>query len=124
MRVLGFDPGSQKLGWGLVEQRDRHWRRVESGTIRLGARRPLPERLQTVYEAASAILSTHAPGLAAVEECFVSHSPKAALVLGEVRGVLLLAIQQAGIRIEEFAPRSVKLATVGNGPRPKNRSST
>lgn len=115
MRVLGLDPGSQKLGFGLLEQRGHKWCRLDSGTILLGSRRPLPERLEAAYRAVSALLSAHSPDLVAVEECFVAASPKAALVLGQVRGVLLLAIRQAGIESCEFAPRAVKMAAVGNG---------
>lgn len=93
MRVLGLDPGSQKLGWGLLELSGNHWRRSASGTIRLDPRRALPERLHVAYQAVSALFSSHLPDLVAIEECFVAQSPKAALVLGQVRGVLLLAVQ-------------------------------
>jgi crossover junction endodeoxyribonuclease RuvC len=115
MKVLGLDPGSQRLGFGLLERRGSRWHRLDSGTIVLGSRRPLPERLETAYRAVSSLLSAQPPDLVVVEECFVALSPRAALVLGQVRGVLLLAIQQAGIAITEYAPRAVKLAAVGNG---------
>lgn len=125
MKVLGLDPGSQKLGFGLLESADAQagrtgavsgrWERLDSGTIVLGSRRPLPERLEAAYRAVVAILAAHSPDLVVVEECFVAQSPRAALVLGEVRGVLFLAIQQAGIESCEFAAREVKLAAVGNG---------
>jgi crossover junction endodeoxyribonuclease RuvC len=75
----------------------------------------LNQRLEQVHRAASALLATHAPDLVAVEESFIARGPKAALVLGQVRGVLLLAVRQAGIPSREFAPRAVKLAAVGNG---------
>jgi crossover junction endodeoxyribonuclease RuvC len=115
MRVLGLDPGSQKLGWGLLERSGHLWVRVASGTVDLDRRRPLQDRLLGAYEAVARILGEHAPDLVAVEECFVAASPKAALVLGQVRGVLLLAVQQASIASVELSPRSVKLATVGRG---------
>jgi crossover junction endodeoxyribonuclease RuvC len=115
MRVLGLDPGSQKLGWGLLERSGHLWTRVASGTIRLDPRRPLRERLLGAYDAAARLLGEHAPDLVAIEDCFVAASPKAALVLGQVRGVLLLAVEQASIESVELSPRSVKLATVGQG---------
>jgi len=115
MRVLGLDPGSRKLGWGLLESSAGRWRRVASGTVHLPVQRPLPERLQIIHVEVSSLLALHTPELVAIEECFVARSPKAALVLGEVRGVLLLAVQQAGLALEEFAPRAVKLSAVGHG---------
>jgi crossover junction endodeoxyribonuclease RuvC len=115
MRVLGLDPGSQKLGWGLLDRSGHLWMRLGSGTIRLDPRRPLRERLLGAYQAAMKLLDDYAPDLVAIEECFVAASPKAALVLGQVRGVLLLAVEQASIESIELSPRSVKLATVGQG---------
>jgi crossover junction endodeoxyribonuclease RuvC len=115
MRVLGFDPGSRNLGYGVLERRGADWLRIDSGTIRLNPRDPLPRRLAAIHSASSLLLHCHAPDLVVVEECFVAQSPKAALVLGQVRGVLLLAVEQAGIRSSEVAARAVKLAAVGNG---------
>jgi crossover junction endodeoxyribonuclease RuvC len=115
MRVLGLDPGSQKLGYGLLERRGDRWHRLDSGTFVLGSRLPLPVRLEAAFQAVSALLAAQPPDLVVVEDCFVAHSPKAALVLGQVRGVLLLAIEQAGISSCEYSAREVKLAAVGNG---------
>lgn len=67
------------------------------------------------------MISTMAPDLVVVEECFVALGPRAALVLGQVRGVLILAVQQAGVQLCEVAPRAVKLATVGNGAAAKEQ---
>ena len=67
------------------------------------------------------MIRTQAPDLVVVEECFVALGPRAALVLGQVRGVLILAVQQAGVPLCEVAPRAVKLATVGNGAAAKEQ---
>jgi len=113
--VLGLDPGSRKLGFGLLEGAGSRWRRVASGTIQPNARDPLPRRLHLVFRDVEALIRTQAPDFVVVEECFVAQGPKAALVLGEVRGVLLLAVEQAGLPCLEVAPRAVKLAVVGHG---------
>jgi crossover junction endodeoxyribonuclease RuvC len=121
MKVLGFDPGSLKLGYGVLEPSGSSWRRCQGGTLKLNGRDPLSRRLAVIYREVTGLLETHRPGLVAIEECFVAHSPKAALVLGEVRGVLLLAVEQAGIPMVELAPRSVKLAVVGHGAAAKEQ---
>jgi crossover junction endodeoxyribonuclease RuvC len=115
MRILGLDPGSRRLGFGLLELVNRRWRRVAGGTLRLNPDHALPRRLEGAYAGVVDLLQIHQPDLVVIEECFVAQGAKAALVLGEVRGVLLLAVQQAGIACREVSPRSVKLAAVGHG---------
>lgn len=121
MKVLGLDPGSRKLGYGCIESAGSRWRRVESGTITLRTNDSLPSRLHAAHIAVSEMIRAQAPDLVVVEECFVARGPRAALVLGQVRGVLILAVEQAGIRLAEVAPRAVKLSTVGNGAAAKEQ---
>jgi crossover junction endodeoxyribonuclease RuvC len=115
MRILGLDPGSRRLGYGVLERAGSRWRRVDSGTLRLNPDHALARRLDGAYQGVVELLRIHAPDLVVIEECFVARGPKAALVLGEVRGVLLLATHQAGRECLEVAPRAVKLAVVGHG---------
>ncbi len=115
MKVLGLDPGSRRLGYGCLERAGSHWRRATSGTLTLRAADPLSTRLHAAHAAVTEMIRTLAPDLVVVEECFVARGPRAALVLGEVRGVLLLAVREAGIPLCEVAPRAVKLAAVGHG---------
>jgi crossover junction endodeoxyribonuclease RuvC len=115
MKVLGLDPGSRILGFGVLEPSGPQWRRVDSGIFRLDVKRPLPQRLAQAFHEVRGLLQRHRPSRVAIEECFVARSPKAALVLGEVRGVLLLAAALEEAELVEYAPRAVKLAAVGNG---------
>jgi crossover junction endodeoxyribonuclease RuvC len=121
MKVLGLDPGSRKLGFGCIERAGSQWRRATSGTLVLRASDPLPARLHAAHAAVSEMIRTLSPDLVVVEECFVALGPRAALVLGQVRGVLILAVQQAALPLCEVAPRAVKLATVGNGAAAKEQ---
>lgn len=114
-RILGLDPGSRRLGYGLVEKAGTRWRHLSSGTIILDARLPLADRLLEAHTRISRVLDEGRPHLVAIEECFVAHSPRAALVLGEIRGVLILGVRQAALELAEFSPRAVKMASVGNG---------
>jgi crossover junction endodeoxyribonuclease RuvC len=121
MKVLGLDPGSRRLGYGCVERVGSRWRRVMSGTLVLRPTDSLPARLCTAHSSISEMIRTLAPDLVVVEECFVSKGLKAALVLGQVRGVLILAVEQARTPLAEVAPRAVKLATVGHGAAAKEQ---
>lgn len=115
MKVLGLDPGSRKLGFALLETTRQGARLCHSGTLAFRAADPLPSRLAAAYEGVRTLLAEYRPDLVALEECFVAQGVKAALVLGEVRGVLMLAAQLEGCALREFAARSVKLSTTGNG---------
>ena len=99
----------------MLERAGVGWRRRDSGTLRLDPTQALASRLDGAYQGVVELLRLHAPDLVVIEECFVARGPKAALVLGEVRGVLLLAVHQAGCECLEVAPRAVKLAVVGHG---------
>lgn len=115
MKVLGIDPGSRKLGYGVIELAAARGRRLASGTLVLDPRRSLSRRLHEAHRFTQELIEHHHPDVVTVEECFVAQGARAALVLGQVRGVLLLAVEQAGIACIEVAPRSVKLAVVGHG---------
>ncbi len=121
LRILGLDPGSRRLGFGILQFGRGAWARVESGVFRLPEKESLPNRLDLAFDRVSELISAHRPQIIAVEDCFVSHRPRAALVLGHIRGVLLLAATRSGARVTEYAPRSVKLATVGNGAAAKEQ---
>lgn len=123
-RVLGLDPGSRRLGYGVITQARGSWVRVAGGVVRLPEKQPLAERLRLAYEAVQALIEEHAPSEIAVEDCFVAQSARAALVLGHVRGVLLLAAAQSSAGLHEFAPRAVKLAAVGHGGAAKEQVQT
>jgi crossover junction endodeoxyribonuclease RuvC len=114
-RVLGVDPGSLITGWGLIEGDARRLRPCLFGTVRPSRRLPLPDRLQTLYRDLRGLMSQHAPDVVAVETAFYHKNVKSTLVLGHVRGVVLLAARETGIAVQEYAPRDIKLAVTGNG---------
>ncbi len=121
MKVLGIDPGSRKLGYGVIEMAFSRGRRLASGTLTLAPGAPLSARLLEAHRFVGELIRLHSPDLVTIEECFVARGVRAALVLGEVRGVLLLAVEQAAVACREVAPRSVKLAVVGQGSAAKEQ---
>jgi crossover junction endodeoxyribonuclease RuvC len=119
-RVLGIDPGSHITGWALVEESGSARRCGRSGEIRLGDG-DLSARLPVLHGQLSALLTELRPDCVAVESAFHARSAKSALVLGHARGVILLAVGQAGLPMCEYAPREVKMAVVGNGSATKEQ---
>jgi crossover junction endodeoxyribonuclease RuvC len=115
MLVLGIDPGTAITGWGIVEQDGDSLALVDHGTVTTTQGAPLPERLQVIYRELGQILSTHRPDVVAVEKLFFSKNARTALAVGHARGVVLLAIADAGLPLHEYTPLEVKQSVSGYG---------
>jgi crossover junction endodeoxyribonuclease RuvC len=120
VRVLGIDPGSSCTGFGILEETGGKLELVASGVIR-AARGPLPERLACIFAALESLIGQHRPEAAAVEEVFTGHNARSALVLGEARGVALLALARAGVAIHEYPTRTIKQTVTGSGAADKRQ---
>jgi crossover junction endodeoxyribonuclease RuvC len=115
MRVFGIDPGSARLGFGVVDLDGNRFALVDHGVIRANRRLPFHERLATIYQVLGETLGRHAPQIVVVEEVFHGRNARTALKIGECRGVAVLAAAQSGAIVTEYATRDVKKAVVGNG---------
>ena len=114
-RALGIDPGSRVTGWGVVEQDGGRLRHVANGTIRLGDRLPLAERLARLHSACQELVVRFAPEAVVLERAFVGRNVQSAFRLGEARGAVLAAVAVTGHPLHEYAPAEVKMAAVGHG---------
>ena len=114
MRVLGIDPGSRFLGFGLVELRAKNPVYVAHGVVRTDARDPLPMRLHVIFEELARVIDVFKPNAVAVEGVFTHKNARSALILGHARGVALLMAARAGLEVYEYAPARVK-RSVGAG---------
>ena len=115
MLVLGIDPGTAITGYGLVREDEAGLTLVDYGVITTAAGRPLPERLQAIYQGLADVAREHQPQQAAVEELFFSRNVRTALSVGHARGVTLLALADAGLPIHEYKPLEIKQAITGYG---------
>jgi crossover junction endodeoxyribonuclease RuvC len=115
VRVLGIDCGSQRTGYGVIESDGRDHRMVTAGTISTSPKWPFEKRLLEIATGLRRIMGEHAPEFAAVEEVFHSANAKTALKLAHVRGVALLVIAEAGLKLAEYSPLEVKVSVVGYG---------
>ncbi len=121
MKVLGIDPGSETLGWGVVEGSGSKYSLVEFGVVRSNTRTAFPKRLAHIFNAVDELIDRTGPGVVAIEEGFYSVNVNVAMKLGQVRGVMLLLAEQRGLEIAEYAPRLVKKTVVGYGNAEKHQ---
>ncbi|MFQ5971648.1 MAG: crossover junction endodeoxyribonuclease RuvC [Alphaproteobacteria bacterium] len=115
MRLIGFDPGLRRTGWGVIEARDNHLRHVGDGVVCSDDRLPLADRLLQIHHGLSRVIEAYRPVSAAVEETFVNVNAASTLKLGQARGVALLAPALAGVPVSEYAANLVKKSLVGFG---------
>lgn len=122
MIVLGIDPGTANTGYGVVKGDGRGpVTLVECGVIRTRPRDPLASRLREIYDGVAELIVRHQPGVLSVEDVFYAKNVRTTVVLGHARGVVLLAGEQQGLDIHEFAPAEIKQAVVGRGGATKDQ---
>jgi crossover junction endodeoxyribonuclease RuvC len=121
MLVIGIDPGTRYLGWGLVRREGSHLTHVAHGVIAPAKGAPLASRLLTIDVELSAILKHYRPDAAAVETVFFHKDAQAASKLGHARGVVLLGLCRAMVSIAEYSPALVKRTISGGGAADKRR---
>lgn len=110
-----MDPGSRVTGYGVIGRKGGQLRLIACGTIRVGNRLTMAQRLEVIHADLCAVIQEHGPDVAAVEDLFVAVNPRSALKLGHARGVALLAAVQHGLAVHDYTPRLVKQAVVGYG---------
>jgi len=123
MRILGIDPGLDATGYGVIETNNGHgFHLIEAGLIRTKSRDPLAQRLAAVTRELQAILLQHKPDMMAVEDLYSYYkTPKPAILMGHVRGVVLNAAALAAIPVANYLPTRIKKAVVGRGHAPKGQ---
>jgi len=121
MRVLGIDPGSQTMGWGVVEGDGRRYKLVAYGAVRAPSSMRFSARLLRMCNGIEEVIAEHCPDACALEDAFLATNVKVSMKLGQVRGVVLLAAERAGLEIHEYSPRLIKQTVVGYGNAEKHQ---
>jgi len=119
--VLGIDPGSLVTGYGLIRRVRSGLECVDFGCVRLSAQQSFSLKLEQVYDRLSEIVAGFKPDRMAVETIFHSRSVRSALIMGHVRGVVLLVAAKARLEVFEYTPLEVKLSVVGSGAASKKQ---
>ena len=121
MRILGIDPGYGITGFGLVEADRNTFRLERCGAITTPAGVPFSARLEMIYNDMTQLLAMPKPDVVAIEELFFGQNVTTGIGVAQSRGVILLAIQQAGLEVHCYKPMQVKQAVVGYGNATKHQ---
>lgn len=120
MIALGIDPGTARLGYGVIESEPTP-RAIDFGIISTGAELAMADRLLRIHHAVGELIDSHRPEAVAVELLFFARNVTTAMAVGQARGVVLLAAAQRGVPIAEYAPSEVKQAVAGYGKADKHQ---
>lgn len=115
MKVLALDPGYDRLGVAVMEKRGGDETLLYSGCITSDKNQPFSLRLSEIGDAVRSLIKEHAPGVVALETLFFNKNVKTALMVSEVRGVVVFLAVEAGCELREFGPQEIKVAVTGYG---------
>ncbi len=115
MKIVGIDPGTARIGWGLIEGTKQHYQLVRYGCIETDKTKQAYHRLQEIYQEVLGLLQTERPDQVVVEQLFFARNVTTAIGVGQARGVILLAAAQANLPVFEYTPMQVKQAVTGHG---------
>ena len=121
MIILGIDPGTISMGYGIIEVDEDKTTMVGCGALASQARSPIGERLSFLYKAISGIIAQHNPDAVAIEQPFMAQNVKAALAIGRAQAVAILAASNRGIPVHEYTPTHVKQRVADYGASSKEQ---
>lgn len=121
MRIIGIDPGTGILGFGVIDANNMKLKMVTAGVVRTPAHTPLPERLEDIYDSLSEIITETNPDVMAIEKLFFARNVTTAMSVSQARGVAMLTGQQAKLKIEEYTPLQIKQTITGYGKADKKQ---
>lgn len=121
MKIMGIDPGIAIVGYGVLHRQGNRLKAVEYGSIQTEAGLATATRLKQIYDACGELFQKHRPDVVAIEKLFFNRNVTTAFTVGQARGVIMLAAEEAGVAITEYTPLQVKMAVVGYGQAEKRQ---
>ena len=121
MRILGLDPGTSTIGFGIIDYINNEYKLLDYGCIKTPPNMPLPERLKLIYEDLHSLVKTWKPETIAIEELFFSKNVKTAIQVAQARGAIMQQLSVGMHPIAEYKPQQVKEAVCGYGKAEKMR---
>ena len=124
MRILGIDPGTGILGFGVVEVDDTRtgsFTMIDAGVVRTAPHTPHDERLEDIFKSLTEIIDTNTPDVCSIEKLFFSRNITTAMTVAEARGVAILAARLHGMPIFEYTPPQIKQTLTGYGKADKKQ---
>lgn len=124
MRILGIDPGYAIMGWGVIDNIGNRFEVVDYGAVTTSKDMDMPLRLKQLYNSLMDIIARTEPETAAIEQLFYNTNQKTVIMVGQARGVAMLACANSGLEINEYTPLQIKQALVGYGRAEKKQVQT
>ena len=121
MRIIGIDPGTGILGFGVIDVEGTKFRLVDAGVITTPPHTPHGERLEDIYDSLTEIIAAAKPDACSIEKLFFSRNITTAMSVAEARGVALLVAQQHKLAIHEYTPPQIKQTVTGYGSADKKQ---
>lgn len=121
MRIIGIDPGTGILGFGVIDAHHGKVKLVDAGVITTPAHTPLPDRLEEIYNGLTGIIADTKPSMMAIEKLFFAQNVTTAMSVSHARGVAMLTGKQANLEIEEYTPLQIKQTITGYGKADKKQ---
>lgn len=121
MRILGIDPGTGILGFGVIDFQKSKTKLIDAGVIRTPVKQPDAERLLTIYDELKELIEELKPEVMSVEKLFFAQNVTTAMTVSQARGVVLLLGQQYKLELHEFTPLQIKQAVTGYGKADKKQ---
>lgn len=115
IKILGIDPGTSILGWGIIEKNQDKFIPKKYGCVRTPAGEPLPERLFSIYNSLCDIIRENKPDTMAIEDLFFFKNQKTVMSVAQARGVAIVCAKKYGVPVFEYTPLQVKQALTGYG---------
>lgn len=121
MRIIGIDPGTGILGFGVIDARQGSYRLVTAGVIKTPAHTPLDERLAEIFDGLTEIIAETKPEVMSIEKLFFARNVTTAISVAHARGVAMLTGYKAGLAISEYTPLQIKQTLTGYGKADKKQ---
>jgi len=115
MKVLGIDPGTHRIGWGIIEGNINSQSAIEYNCIELPKHTKQDVYLPRIYKEIKKLLTKHKPDLVGIEKIFFQKNKKTATIVAQARGVIILAVSQANTAFIELSPNTIKSTVAGSG---------
>lgn len=115
MRIIGFDPGIARTGWGIIDVQGSKYNVQSYGCVETSPKLSAEKRLLEIYQKIIGIIKTHKPDALVIEQLFFNTNAKTALIVGQARGVILLCAAKEDLPIASYTPLQVKMAITGYG---------
>lgn len=121
MRIIGIDPGTGILGFGVIDVIQGKYKMVDAGVVTTPAHTPIDERLEDIFDSLTEIIKTTKPEVMSIEQLFFARNVTTAITVAQARGVAMLTGRKAKMPIAEYTPMQIKQTLTGYGKADKKQ---